>query len=120
MTDVSQFILKQVGIRSSAFSPSSRYNGIDTATMDGNDGESIVYVRRRFVPPAENFFILQEHTVSEGERLDNIANRYLGDPEKFWQLCDANNAMQPTELTETPGTTIKITLPEGIQGNSNA
>jgi hypothetical protein len=120
MTDIAQFILQQVGKKTNSFAPSSRYNGIDTVTIEGSDGEPIVYVRRRFVPPAESFFLLQEHTVTEGERLDNITNRYLGDPERFWQICDANNAIDPGELTETPGTKIKITLPQGIQGNSNA
>ena len=37
-------------------------------------------MRRRFVPPQEKFALLQEHTVTEGERLDHIAAKYLGDP----------------------------------------
>ena len=28
----------------------------------------------------------------QGERLDNVAAQYLGDPTLFWRLCDANNA----------------------------
>jgi len=36
--------------------------------------------------------LLQEHAVTEGERLDHIAAKYLGDPEQFWQLCDATGA----------------------------
>jgi len=60
--------------------------------------------------------LLQEHTVIEGERLDNITAQHLGDPEQFWRVCDANNAIRPTELTDSPGRRIRITLPEGIQG----
>jgi hypothetical protein len=60
--------------------------------------------------------LLQLHTVTEGERLDNITARYLGDPEQFWRVCDANNAMRPEELTETIGRKLRITLPEGITG----
>jgi nucleoid-associated protein YgaU len=118
MTDIS--ILQQAGIKISYFSSTSRYYNIATATMINGTGESIVFVKRRFVPPPDKFFVLQEHTVKEGDRLDNITYQYYGDPERFWQLCDANNAMQPNELTETPDTTIKITLPEGIPGNSNS
>jgi hypothetical protein len=33
-----------------------------------------------------------------------------------WRLCDANGAMRPDELTETPGRRLRITLPEGIPG----
>ena len=41
--------------------------------------------------------------------------RYLGDPELFWRLCDANVAMRPAELTETIGRRLHITLPEGMR-----
>lgn len=118
MTDISQTVLQQVGIKVSSFSLSSRYNGITTATIEGSNGESIVFLRRRFVPPAENFFVLQEHTIKEGERLDNITSLYYGDPERFWQICDGNNVIDPGKVTEEPDTTIKITLPEGIPGNN--
>jgi hypothetical protein len=120
MTDISQSILQQVGIKASAFSITSRYNGVATATIESAAGESLVYIKRRFVPQSENFFVLQQHQVLEGERLDNITNQYLGDPERFWQICDANNTIHPDTLTEEPGTLINITLPNGIPGNSNA
>jgi hypothetical protein len=58
--------------------------------------------------------------VFQGDRLDNIAALYLGDPEQFWRICDANAAMRPNELTETIGRRLRITLPEGIPGTSNA
>jgi hypothetical protein len=58
--------------------------------------------------------------VKEGDRLDNITNQFIGDPERFWQICDANNVLEPAELTEQPGNTIRITLPQGIPGNPNA
>jgi len=48
--------------------------------------------------------------------LDNLAAKYLGDPEQFWRLCDANGAMRPDELVEVIGAVIKITLPQGITG----
>jgi hypothetical protein len=84
------------------------------------DGTTVVYLKRRFLPPASRFTVLQEHTVREGERLDTIAAQYLGDPEQSWRLCDANEAMRPDELTEKPGATVKITLPEGMAGAPNA
>jgi hypothetical protein len=101
------------------FSLNSRYYGLATATLETADGKQIVYVRRRFVPPPENFALLVEHAVTEGERLDNITAQYLGDPEQFWRLCDANGAIRPEELVETVGRRIRITLPEGIPGTSN-
>jgi hypothetical protein len=75
------------------------------------------YIRRRFVPQPGRFQLIQEHTVTQGERLDNIAAQYLGDPTLFWRLCDANNAMRPNELTQTLGRKLKITMPENINGS---
>ena len=101
------------------FGPSSRYAGIATARID-IDGATVVYVRRRFVPQPESMSVFASHTVSAGERLDHIAARYLGDPELFWRICDANRALRPDELTESLGRRLAITLPEGVQGMPNA
>lgn len=80
------------------FNTTSRYYDIETAKFVTSDGRQISYVCRRFLPIA-NPSVLAIHTVAEGERLDNITARYLGDPEQFWHLCDANKAMHPQELT---------------------
>ncbi|HZT57821.1 MAG TPA: LysM domain-containing protein, partial [Pyrinomonadaceae bacterium] len=60
-----------------------------------------------------------EHTVTQGERLDQIAAQYLGDPEQFWRICDANGALRPEELLET-GRRVRLTLPEGVPATPNA
>lgn len=114
-----QQILQPGSLKAGLFLPTSRYYGIDTATMETNDGESIVYVKRRFLPYAERFALLQEHVVSQDDRLDNIAAHYLGDPEQYWRIADANGAMQPEHLIEV-GRRLRITLPEGIPGIHNA
>ncbi len=98
------------------FPITSRYHGIEIAKRTTVDGRMIAYLRRRFVPPPERFALLQEHTVVESDRLDNLTAQYLGDPEQFWRLCDANAAIRPNELTETVGRKLRITLPEGISG----
>jgi hypothetical protein len=102
------------------FPNTSRYSGIETATLESKEGRAVAYLRRRFVPAPERFALLQEHTVTEGERLDNLAAQYLGDPEQFWRLCDANGVLRPDELTEKIGRRIRLTLPEGIPGAPNA
>lgn len=119
ITDPMKAFLQAAALENRAFPPTSRYHGIETAAVETVEGKPIVYLRRRFVPPPERFALLQEHTVTQGDRLDNVTNQYLGDPEQFWRLCDANNVMHPEELTETIGRKIRVTLPEGIQGSSN-
>lgn len=96
------------------FPPNSRYHGIATRKLTRPDGRRVVYLARRFVPPPERFSALKEHVVAEGERLDNLAAAYLGDPELFWRLADANNALRPEALTEEIGRRLRITFPEGI------
>jgi hypothetical protein len=100
------------------FGPTSRYANVTTATLTRPDGQMVAFLTRRFVPPPERFDLLFEHTVLAGERLDTIAAQNFGDPELFWQICDANRAMRPDDLLE-PGRVLRITLPEGIPGATN-
>ncbi len=111
-------LLAQTSLKRTLFSANSRYYGVDTATLAKPQGKSIVYLLRRFLPPSDNFQVVQEHVVAQGERLANIAAQFLGDPELFWRLCDANDAMRPDELTETIGRRLRITLPQGITGTA--
>ena len=97
------------------FEPSSRYNDIETAKMTVTDSRGkprvVSYKRRRFVPSGATITALAEHTVAQGDRLDNLAARYVGDPEQFWRICDDNNVLRPEQLTEEVGRVLKIGLP---------
>ncbi len=96
------------------FDPTSRYYSIEDATLIVRDADGktriVKYKRRRFVPTAEGMTVMVEHGFVQGERLDNIAARYLDDPLKFWVICDANEVMRPEELEE-PGRSIKVSTP---------
>ncbi|MDQ3743679.1 MAG: LysM domain-containing protein [Acidobacteriota bacterium] len=96
------------------FDNTSRYYNLETPTItvpDADDGtRDIRYVRRRIIPSAAGLTTLVEHTVAQGERLDQITARYLGDPTQFWRVCDANNVVQPEELEEA-GRVVQIALP---------
>ena len=123
MTDTNQALqafLQAGQLKIIPFPPTSRYYGIETATLKTADGRTVIYLRRRFVPSPEDFALLQSHLVTQGERLDNTTARYLNDPEQFWRLCDANRALRPDELTERVGRQLRITLPEGFPATPNA
>jgi nucleoid-associated protein YgaU len=96
--------------------PTSRYAGIEVAYLVETEGRVVAYLRRRFLPPPERLAPRTEHTVVQGDRLDRIAAAYLGDPEQFWQIADANRAMRPDELTDVPGRRLRITHPDGVPG----
>ncbi len=120
MIDPLAAMLQAGSLKNTLFPGTSRYHGIETKTLEKTDGEKVIYLKRRFVPQPERFDLLQEHVVTEGERLDNITAHYLTDSEQFWQICDANRAMRPEEMTEKIGRRLRITLPEGIPGVPNA
>ncbi len=98
------------------FDSTSRYYTIATAqlTVIDRDGQTrlIAYKRRRFIPALEGTVTLVEYLVSQGDRLDNITAPYVGDPTQFWRICDANLALNPDELTDEPGKSIRIALPK--------
>ena len=97
------------------FDPTSRYYASETAELTVTDAAGqprlIRYKRRRFVPPVEGTTTLVEHAVAQGERLDAIAARYLGDPTQYWRVADGNLVLDPEDLTAQPGQTIRIALP---------
>ena len=96
------------------FDPTSRYSQCETEKLKVTDPDGkireIHYAKRRFIPPAAGTTVIVEHTVTQGERLDNITAQYLGDPTQFWRICDANEVMNPKELEEV-GKAIKIAMP---------
>lgn len=94
----------------------SRYTGVQVATYVAADGRRIPYLQRRILAPLDRFALLQEHRVGDGERPDLLANHYLGDPEQFWRIADANPVFSPMELTDEPGHRVLITYPAGIEG----
>ena len=116
MTDPLKALLEGGEVNTTLFTLTSRYYALKTRTYETSDNRTIVHLCRRFVPASDEFALLQEHTISQGDRLDNLAGRYLGDPEQYWQLCDANGAVRPDELTEDIGGKLRITLPKGIPG----
>ena len=94
------------------FEPTSRYDLIENADYEAGDGRHITYKRRRFLPRGEAMPLLVEVITGVDDRLDLIAARALGDAEHFWQVCDANNAMNPFDLTVEAGRLLRVPLPQ--------
>ena len=96
-----------------AFDKSSRYYEVETVqrrVRDRDGSERVIsYKRRRVIPSYEDQPTLVEHRVQQGDRLDNIAARYVGDPVQFWRLCDANLVIRPEELEEI-GRVIRVAM----------
>ena len=93
--------------------PKSRYRSVGTVRYTMEDGREVLFIKRRLLPEGGGFEILTSVRVEESDRdrLDRIAERTLGDPLGFWLICDANDAVSPYELTQEPGTKIRIPVP---------
>ena len=69
-------------------------------------------MRRRILPDGATHPLLVETLVQDGERLDNLTMRTLGDPLHYWRICDANNIMHPLELVAEAGRLVRIAQPQ--------
>jgi nucleoid-associated protein YgaU len=90
------------------FDSNSRYAQIEDEKLTTDSGQVIRYKKRRFLPEGDKMALLQEVTVMAGDRLDLIASKILGDPEQFWRICDANNAMYPFDLISKTNKVLRI------------
>jgi hypothetical protein len=95
--------------------PGSRYANVETATLVMADGTEVRYLKRRFLPDGLRQPLLTEVTVIQGDRLDLIAYRTIGDPVQFWRIADANNAMNPEDLVADAGEVIRVAVPQPDQ-----
>lgn len=93
------------------FEPTSRYYNVATVSRTQPDGRIVAYKRRRFLPRGESLPLLAELSIGQGERLDVLTARALGDPEQYWRVCDANNAMYPPDLVAEPGQRLRVPVP---------
>lgn len=94
------------------FAPNSRYNAVALLTRPGADGRQVAYVARRFIGAAVAGVVPQTYTIVGGDRLDLIANRFIGDPEQWWKIADANPTLDPQALTAVPGRQLEIPSPD--------
>jgi hypothetical protein len=96
------------------FETTSRYYSLPTAEGALPDGRRVAYKRRRFLPRSEEMELLVEATVTQGDRLDQISAKTLGDPEYFWRICDANDAMNPFDLVGESeiGRKLRVPIPQ--------
>lgn len=87
------------------------------ASAVGGEGRDRSEAMRLKGPPIETIKVDAE--IDATDQLDNLANQYLGDPELYWRICDANYEARPDDVTDDPPETgaprvIRIGLPPGV------
>jgi hypothetical protein len=103
-------------INQQSYGPESRYYGLALLATTGTDGVERSYVSRRFIAPPGAYGVLRRYRVQQGDRVDAVAATLIGNPLSYWQICDANLAVDPNDVTAVPGAFVVITLPAGVPG----
>jgi len=94
--------------------PASRYYGAQIRSYTLPDGTQVNFLARRIIPQPGTYSSVQNYAIVSGDRLDNLANRFLGNPILYWMICDANAATDPDELTSQTGRAILIPVAASI------
>jgi|HubBroStandDraft_4_1064222.scaffolds.fasta_scaffold2011429_1 hypothetical protein len=91
--------------------PASRYYRNGRAIYLAKDGTPIPYLKRRLLPQSDSIDAMAVVTVTGGLRPDLLSARLQGDPLQFWRIADANDVMNPFELTALAGRQLRIPRP---------
>ena len=79
------------------FDEKSRYAKTELYQAPDHRGRRVPVVA---TPDAPREVSIGLHLLRQGQRLDHLAYRYLGDPAGYWRICELNNVMLPEALTE--------------------
>jgi hypothetical protein len=77
------------------FFPGSRYESLATYPFTTAGGATVQLTK---LPSPGVQAVLGYYRRGRGDRLDQIAGRYLSNATQFWRLCDANGAVVPDAL----------------------
>ena len=90
----------------------SRYAHLNPLYHTEPDGRRVAFLPRRFLPPSREIPLLVEVAVEVDDRLDSIAARALGDADQLWRICEANDGLEPRELTARVGRQLRVPIPQ--------
>jgi hypothetical protein len=79
------------------FSPTSRYAAATRLVVTDRRGRSVTVA---LYPPKPDDQLLGYHIRRDGQTLDHLAFKYLGDGDFFWRIAEFNEVMQAEALSE--------------------
>lgn len=86
------------------FLATSRYALVAQDTVNGPDGQPLLALRLRPLPPTAG----EAHRIRDHDRLDTLAQAGYADGARFWHIADANAALDARQLTVTVGAILKL------------
>ncbi len=95
----------------SIFPPNSRYYSARIRQRVTADGAVETFVGRRIIPATSRYRPLDHYRTPTNDRIDRVANRFYGDPEQYWRICDANGDVDPARAAAPEGRLLLIPMP---------
>jgi len=92
------------------FFPGSRYAKLTRYSVTLPNGAVVQATR---LPTPGLAAVLGYYPRGTGDRLDQIAARFLADATQFWRICDAGDAVVPDALAAAPLVGVPIDAPTG-------
>ena len=90
----------------SIFASTSRYlKYAATGIATDRRGRTVAYVGPARVPPQVE---LGKHRRHEEQRLDHLAQHYIGDPTAYWRLAELNDAMTADQIAQAAFISIPV------------
>ena len=93
--------------------PNSRYANAPQAEVTRADGTTQRHIVPPILPHPDSYAPARLHRVTDSDRADILAAKSYGQATAWWLLANANTAAHPDQLTETPGDTRVIPMPDG-------
>jgi hypothetical protein len=92
------------------FFPGSRYLSLTQYSVTLPSGGTVQVTR---LPTPGLPLVLGYYRRAAGDRLDQIAARFMSDATQFWHICDANDAVVPDALASRDLVGVPIDAPTG-------
>ena len=94
----------------------SRYANAPETELTLADGTKLRCIVPPILPQPVSFQAAQHHRVTDSDRSDILAAQAYGQSTAWWLIANANTAAHPDQLTEAPGTTRVIPMPDASGG----
>ena len=91
----------------------SRYATAPKAELTRADGSTVPHIVPPILPQIDSYTPARRHRVTDSDRADIIAARSYGQATAWWLLANANTTAHPDQITDTPGATRVIPMPDG-------
>lgn len=90
----------------------SRYANAPEAELRLPDGTTLRYIVPPILPRPDHFVAARRHRVTDSDRADILAAQAYGQATAWWLIANANTAAHPDQITDPPGVSRVIPMPD--------